>query len=217
MKDNVAFAEEGIICPAELIGKAKTIVELIMAVKEVGSIKSYNDQLGMKKAAFWVERIEEIIVRRAKNMEPLGLDSVTRRHGLRKRLCELLGVHVERSEEPVSDDVERTSFNQSRDENRPVGEKYEDLRRLIESSKLGTRSEIATFLKKFFRILEVDADISADATDDYLEAKLLDAVILAHPDHHQISEKSIAFEPEYNRITALLMSIRERVAKGKIR
>nr|HPQ81851.1 hypothetical protein [bacterium] len=206
-----------VIPPEELIGGANSFEEIILAVRVIGNIKSYSREIGTKDAEYWIEMLKHVhsqVVGRSPETSPAV---VTRRHGLRKRMCQILGLNASGAEEPVDESSYSLSFSvsshylrQSKVFSGEAGEKYRRIFALAEAKPPKSQTEVICFLREVFEVLGVDYVIPDEPAEQQLRVALMDAVLLAHPDRHEASLKDAA-EPEYNRLTALLLGLRAKI------
>ena len=214
----------GILDPYEIILGSVTLEELMMAVRVIGYLQSFQANIGVRESEFWIDRIRMVSNRHYAGITPVCYEAVTRRYGLRKRVCEILGASVCGCDEPFEPETS-ISISMSSMLNDgylkkeklfdgSLSDKYSGLFRLIESGDIVNRRQLIGFLRKAFDMLGGNADIPDDACDECLRKNLLEAVILAHPDHHQNSEMSVAMEPEYNRLAAIMLGLRAKLSCG---
>lgn len=219
-------ATDRVMSPHDLIRTSMTIEELILAVRVIGYLKSFNPEIGVRESDYWIRQMLVVTDRSTANIVPACQAYVTRRYGLRQRICELLSLTTYGCAEPdeeeksaslsISSIMNEGYLQRKKRLKGAPGKKYRKLFALIEAAKVETRSQLIDFLRKVFLTLGAHEDIPDDACDECLRMNLMDAIILAHPDHHQNSEKSMALEPEYNRLVAIFLGLRARLAGGKI-
>ena len=100
MKEIKMFSDSGEcssyeVTPCELIKESMTVDELRMAVRMIGEMSSLMSFPGKKKADYWVECINRVEMMAKAGSGEVQPRFVTRRYGLRQRLCEILGLEDE--------------------------------------------------------------------------------------------------------------------------
>lgn len=93
-----SFREENQqISPHELIAKASTYDELILAVRKIGSLKSFNRELGLRDSGYWIRQLLQLQEDFKVSGASVRSEYLTRRYGLRQRALELLTMRAKRS------------------------------------------------------------------------------------------------------------------------